>query len=235
MTSTAVAVAETYDPYAAYGHQASAVRPFITFKNGEYLFGADKEVIPLNTRLIADMAGLRIGWKRWGGKAVTEERLGLLSEGFKMPARHQLGDQEQSLWEKDEKLQPRDPWQLTNELTLMGLETGDEFIFATSGKGGIGAVGELCKAYGKFYRQKPGMAPVIELDRDHYQHKVYGKTYFPVLKLVDWIPEPGTAATESQASALPQASPATALPPPAAQAPAPAKAPEPVKPSRTRF
>ncbi|CAK0767875.1 hypothetical protein WCLP8_4170007 [uncultured Gammaproteobacteria bacterium] len=119
------------------------MRPFITFKNGEYQFRADKEVIPLNTRFIADMAGLRIGWKRWGGKVVTEDRMGLLSEGFKPPTRHQLGDQDQAQWELDEKQQPRDPWQLTNELTLMGLETGDEFVFATSGKGGIGAIGEL--------------------------------------------------------------------------------------------
>lgn len=217
------------DPYAAYGEQASASRVYITFKNGEYLFGADQEEIPEGSRFIANMPGLRIGWKRWAGKKVTDERMGLLNDGFKPPARHDLGDLDQSLWELDDKRQPRDPWQQTNELTLRGLETGDEFVFATSGRGGIGAIGELCKAYGKLYRQRPGQAPVIELRNDHYNHKVYGKTYFPVLKLVDWVAEPDAGAEPVAGAA--------AAPPPVPPVPpaAPTPAAEPEKPRRTRF
>ena len=210
-----------FDPYAAYGEQASATRVYITFKNGEYLYGADQDEIPVGSRFIANMTGLRIGWKRWSGKRVTDERMGLLAEGYRPPARHELGDFDQSLWELDDKRQPRDPWQSTNELTLRGVETGDEFVFATSGRGGIGAIGELCKTFGKLYRQKPGMTPVIELGNDHYNHKVYGKTYFPVLKLVDWVREPDAAEPSAEA-------------PPSA----PAKAPEPTAPpapKRTRF
>ena len=230
MTSTAVTTTApagalahpgNYDPYASYGEQASATKVYITFKNGEYLFGSEQEVIPEGTRFIANMPGLRIGWKRWGNKVVTDERMGLLAEGFRPPSRHELGDQDQNQWELDDKRQPRDPWQQTNELTLRGVETGDEFVFATSGKGGIGAIGELCKTYGKLYRQKPGLAPLIELGRDSYQHKVYGKTYFPVLKLVDWVREPDTEE------------PSAAPPPAAASAPAPS--PEPEKAKRTRF
>ena len=230
MTSTAVTTTApagalahpgNYDPYAAYGEQASATKVYITFKNGEYLFGSEQEVIPEGTRFIANMPGLRIGWKRWGNKVVTDERMGLLAEGFRPPSRHELGDHDQSQWELDDKRQPRDPWQQTNELTLRGVETGDEFVFATSGKGGIGAIGELCTTYGKLYRQKPGLAPLIELGRDSYQHKVYGKTYFPVLKLVDWVREPDTEE------------PSAAPPPAAASAPAPS--PEPEKAKRTRF
>jgi len=245
MTSTAVTTTQPagalahpagYDPYAAYGEQATSTKVFITFKNGEYLYGADQDEIPVGSRFIANMAGLRIGWKRWSGKKVTEERMGLLAEGFRPPARHELGDFDQSLWELDDKKQPRDPWQQTNELVLRGIETGDEFVFATSGKGGIGAIGELCKAYGKLYRQKPSMAPVIELTNDHYNHKVYGKTYVPVLKLVDWIREPDDFEQHSDAAAVAPA--ATAAPPAAVPAPPPVvppKAPEPPAPKRTRF
>ncbi len=153
--------------------------------------------------------------------------MGLLAEGFRPAARHELGDLDQSLWELDDKRQPRDPWQLTNELTLRGLETGDEFVFSTSGKGGIGAIGELCKVYGNIYRQKPGLAPVIELRNDHYNHKVYGKTYFPVLKLVDWVPEPDAGEPAAMAP--------TGTPPAQSAAAAPTRAPEPEKPKRTRF
>jgi len=243
MTSTAVIPTQPagvpsypagYDPYAAYGEQASATKVYITFKNGEYLFGTDQEEIPEGSRFIANMAGLRIGWKHWSDKRVTDERMGPLAEGYRPPARHELDDFDQSKWELDDKRQPRDPWQQTNELVLRGLETGDEFVFATSGKGGIGAIGELCKVYGRLYRQKPGMAPVIELSSDHYNHKTFGKTYFPVLKLVDWIREPD--GVEASAVIAPAASPVhSAAQPAAPPPPPPPKAPEPEKPKRTRF
>ena len=234
MTGTAVATTD-YDPYAAYGEQASSNKVYITFKNGEYLFGTEQEEIPKGTRFIANMAGLRIGWKRWDGKKVSDERMGLLAEGFRPSSRPELGDQDKSLWELDDKKQPRDPWQQTNELTLRGPETGEEFVFASSGKGGIGAIGELCKAYGKLYRQKPGMAPVIELGNDHYNHKVYGKTYFPVLKLVDWVREPDAAETAAETAVIAPPAPTASPAPPPAPPPAPAKAPEPEKAKRTRF
>ena len=214
-----------YDPYAAYGEQASSSRVYITFKNGEYLYGAEDELIPLGTRFIANMPGLRVGWKRWSAGRVTDDLLELLADGVPPRRRSDLGDLDQGLWELDDRKQPRDPWQFTNELVLRGLETGDEFVFATSSKGGLGAVGELCKAYGRLYRQKPGLLPVVELQADHYNHKTFGKTYYPVLKLVDWIAEPDAADG-------PPAETAPAAPPAAVQ---PAKAPEPPAPKRTRF
>ena len=234
MTSTAVTTTQPagalahppgYDPYAAYGEQASSSRVFITFKNGEYLYGPDDELIPLGTRFVANMPGLRVGWKRWAANRVTDDLLELLADGVPPRRRSDLGDLDQGLWELDDRKQPRDPWQFTNELVLRGLETGDEFVFATSSKGGLGAVGELCKAYGRLYRQKPGLLPVVELQADHYNHKTFGKTYYPVLKLVDWIAEPDAADG-------PPAETAPAAPPAAVQ---PAKAPEPPAPKRTRF
>ena len=112
MTSTAITTTQPaglpsypagYDPYAAYGEQASSSKLYITFKNGEYLFGADQEEIPEGSRFIANMAGLRIGWKHWSGKRVTEERMGLLAEGYRPPERHELGEFDQSKWELDDK------------------------------------------------------------------------------------------------------------------------------------
>ncbi len=238
MTSTAVAPTTPagalahppgYDPYAAYGEQASAVKVYITFKNGEYLYGAEDELIPLGTRFIANMPGLRVGWKRWSAGRVTDDLLELLADGVPPRRRSDLGDLDQGLWELDDRKQPRDPWQFTNELVLRGLETGDEFVFATSSKGGLGAVGELCKAYGRLYRQKPGLLPVIELQADHYNHKTFGKTYYPVLRLVDWIAEPDAAGQPVETVAAVPVVPVT--PPPAA----PPKAPEPPAPKRTRF
>ncbi len=218
-TSTALAIPPGYDPFASYGESASnGNRLFLSFSKGEFLFGQDKEEVPLGTKFIANMAGLKIGWKRWGAKKVIDERMGLLSEGFRIPSRSELGDMDQSQWEREEKDGSlRDPWQLTNELTFLPVDGDEEFVFGASSKGGIGAIGQLCKDYGKLYRQKPGKAPVIKLGRNSYLHKTFGKLYNPVFELVDWVNEPdngGNCTQESTQAALP--------PPPAAE---PAKSP----------
>ena len=168
--STALAMPPGYDPYAAYGEATSsdANKLFIGFKNGEYFYGQDKDEIPLGTKLIANMAGLRIGFRRWENQRPVEEVMGLLLDGFRLPARA--------------------------ELSFRGLNSEDKFVYSASSKSAIGAIGALCKAYGELYRQKPGQAPVVELGRDSYVHKKHGKTYVPQFKLVSWIKEPVAAA-----------------------------------------
>lgn len=194
--STALAMPPGYDPYAAYGEATSsdANKLFIGFKNGEYFYGQDKDEIPLGTKLIANMAGLRIGFRRWENQRPVEEVMGLLLDGFRLPARAELGFLDKSTWEIQDDGTPRDPWQLTNELSFRGLNSEDKFVYSASSKSAIGAIGALCKAYGELYRQKPGQAPVVELGRDSYVHKKHGKTYVPQFKLVSWIKEPVAAA-----------------------------------------
>ena len=92
-----------YDPYAAYGEQASAIKVYITFKNGEYLFGVEDDVIPLGTRFIANMPGLKVGWKRWSAGRVTDDLLDLLADGVPPRRRGELGDLDQGVWELDDK------------------------------------------------------------------------------------------------------------------------------------
>lgn len=186
--------------FASYGAKVGQTGLFLTFKNGEFLAGQNADEIPLGTRLAANVAGLRIGWKRWFGGQVTDDLLVPLVEQQPMPPRNSLGDLDQQLWERDEKTKvPRDPWQITNELILVDPE-GQEYIYATASKGGIGAIGRLCKEYGKLYRQKPGMVPIIALGNDHYMHKEFGKTYVPDFKIVDWADETSLDAIEGEAA-----------------------------------
>lgn len=237
-TGTAVQQHGAYDPYAAYGASATQNKLYLSFKNGEYLYGANDEEVPLGTRFVANMAGLTIGWKRWSQKKATDEIMHLLTDPTPQKRRSDLGDHDQAMWEIDEKDgKKRDPWQFANELTLVGIESGDEFIFAVSSKGGIGAVGELCKTYGSLYRQRPGMVPVIELQRDSYQHKEFGKTYFPVLKLVDWVSDVPRGAVAAHVEVAPE-QPQQVAPPPAAPPPPPVATQQPATttgPKRTRF
>jgi hypothetical protein len=208
--SGAVAVQGGFDPFAAYGQEAaSGGGAYLKFSKGEWLLGQNDDEIELGRRLAANMDELSIGWIRWADGKPAERRMGLLAQGHKAEARDALGYADQTLWEKDDQGKPKDPWNFTNELPLADPETGEQMTFSASSKGGIGCMGNLCKAYGKEYRQQPGMVPVIELGRDSYRHPTYGKTYVPVVNIVGWVANgsvPQPAAKDDTAEEKPAAS-----------------------------
>ena len=189
-TGGAVASADDYNPYAAYGDQATGgARNIIKFRKGRFFYGQDDDEIPLGTRLIANMAEAKVGWVRWWDGRPSDEIMVLIGDGVAPPRRNELGDDDRGLWETDDRGDPKDPWQFTNHLPLIGPETGEVFLFATATRGGIGAIGAFAKAYGTLYRQKPGKLPIAELRASDYAHpnKAYGRVDVPVFELVDWM------------------------------------------------
>jgi hypothetical protein len=214
-TGGALAAPGGYDPFASYGaDMASTSGDFLKFSKGEWLKGQNDDEVPLDTKLVINMDEMQIGWIRWQDKKPQERQMGLLAGGHKPEARAALGYTNPDEWEVDKDDKPQDPWSFTNELPAADPETGEQMIISMSSKGGIGAIGNLCKAYAKEYKQKPGQVPVIALQRDSYKHKEYGKTYVPVLTIVGWMAnsavpqpavdggdEPETPAAEKAAGA----------------------------------
>ena len=143
----------------------------------------------LGTKLVANMAELEVGWIRWVDKKPAEQKMHLLTEGVRY-TRDQLGYDDETEWEVDKDNKPQDPWQETNTLPMASLDGEEAYMFNASSYGGRGAIAKLCKQYGSEYRQHPGEFPVIELDRDSYKHDDYGKIWFPVFTIVDWVAEP---------------------------------------------
>ena len=127
--------------------------------------------------------------------------MGLVAEGYVPPKRSELGDTDESQWETDDRGEPRDPWQLSNYLVLINPDdVKDQYTFTTTSKGGIGAIGELCKVFGRHMREAPDEDPVIALGVGSYQHrdKQYGRIKFPILEVVDWVDKaPFEAALET--------------------------------------
>lgn len=179
------------DPYAAHGARASQEGQFLSFSKGEYVYGQNKDELPIGTRLVANMPGLRIGWRFWSGGKVVNDRTELVSDGRPEERRADLGDLDTATWERDNEGVPRDPWVLTNILELADPEKGLAFLYSTTSSGGRRAVGRLCTEYAREYRMRDGMLPIIELGRDSYMHKnrEYGKIYNPVLKIIGWTDE----------------------------------------------
>jgi len=216
-----------FDPYQMYADEVAS-RAHITgdllrfTKHGEYKAGTDQEEVPEGTRMLVYMPGLKRGWVKWYDGQPVQHIVGLVSEGYKPPERHELGDMDESEW-GELNGRPIDPWQKTNYLVMCDQE-GQLYTFVTSSKGGLSAVGELCDAYSKRRRMKPDEVPVIELFARSYQHKDYGETFAPTLKITGWakIPENFSELTDAITS---EEQTDFALPPPKAAAakPVPSK------------
>jgi hypothetical protein len=212
-SNTAVAAQGGYDPFAAYGQEAANAGAFLKFSKGEWQAGQNADEVPLGRKLAANMDELAIGWIRWADGKPAERRMGLLTQGFKPEPRDALGYSEESLWETDEEGRPKDPWSFTNELPLADPDNGEQMTFAASSKGGIGCIGNLCKAFARAPERRQALTPVLELGRDSYMHPVYKKTYVPLLTIVNWVANgsvPVPAPDGGDADEQPAAAQATA-------------------------
>lgn len=221
--------------FQSYGDQVSQksiVGKLLKFSKGDYLVGEDNEEIEEGTQFVANMDELMVGWIRWADSKPTDQIMGRVSEGYQPPKRNTLGDDDKSHWEEDEQGRERDPWQFSNYLIMKSPDGKDEdslFTFTTSSRGGLNAIGELCKAYGKAMRQRPDEFPIVALKVGSYQHsnKAYGRIKFPIFEVVGW------AAKSDFAEALSDSS--TATDEPAESAPAPTKKANAKGAAQTRF
>jgi hypothetical protein len=134
------------------------------------------------------MDSLLVGFIKWQDNRPADHRMGLVIENFQPPKRQELGDLDKEEWETDDGGEPRDPWQFSNYLVMADPESREVFTFTTSSRGGLGAIGELCKVFGKQMRQQPDKIPVVELDVGSYQHreKSYGRIKYPIFKIAGW-------------------------------------------------
>ena len=173
--------------YAKAVNQQTIVGTLLKFtKYGEWVSGKDEDEIERDQRFVAVMDQLMVGWQKWSEGKPAEQEAGLIAECYRPPSRKDLGDNDETEWERDERGDPRDPWQKTNWLILKE-EAGDAlFTWSPSSKGGLSAIGQLCERYGKMIRQKPGQFPVVELQASSYRHERFGKLFVPVLKVVGW-------------------------------------------------
>ena len=207
-----------FEKYGEAATQGNIIGRLLKFnKFGEYRAGRDEQEIPRGTVLAAHMATLCIGFVKWvdGRREII---MGPVAEGFVPPKRAELGDTDKSTWDKDDEGEPRDPWQRSNSLVFVDLETSDLFTFNISSKGGLGAIGELSKAYGRHIRSNPDELPLVELDVGSYRHpkKEYGEIRTPIFKVTGWIASdklppidgvPGGELTREEPALLPDPAP----------------------------
>lgn len=182
-----------FEQYGEQVAQRNIRGQLLKFSKGDWLAGQNDEEIPVGTKLVANMDQLLVGWIKWVENKPDQQIMGRLVEGHKPQKRDELGDSDEDLWEVDSQGKARDPWQFSNYILMK--EPGSEpdnddglFTFTTSSRGGLNAIGELCKAFGKNMRMEPNKYPIVELGVDSYKHPnpEYGRIKVPTLKVVGW-------------------------------------------------
>ena len=91
------------------------------------------------------------------------------------------------------------PWQqqmAVNVKCITGVDAGAEAIFKTNTEGGKGEVARLIEAVGDRLNMPHGgkVSPIVQLGDSSYGHDKYGKTFIPVLTIVDWMSLDGPAS-----------------------------------------
>jgi hypothetical protein len=174
--STAVAATDARSSVQKYLDEvapANIVGRLIKFsKEGKFITSDDDEPIngDLNFIVLADQT--LIGWIKFNGEGeLPDRRMGLLYDGFVMPQRQELGDDNEAEWELGLDGRPADPWQHHMYLVMQRVDTGGMFTFATPSKTGRRAVGNLLRHYNTMQRKHPDMYPVVQLKTGGYQHR----------------------------------------------------------------
>lgn len=203
----AMGAANGRNAFETYG-QAMAVSAItgtlIKFNKGDWVDG-DNELLDENMELVANMDQLMVGWIKWQDQRPVEQIMGPVAEGYQPQRRGELGDTNQDEWEVDNQGRPQDPWQFSNYIVMKepGQDATDDnlYTFATSSKGGLGALGALCRDYGKEIRGiHADDYPIVALGVDSYMHREYGRTKIPTLTVVGWEPKEQFEAVASSST-----------------------------------
>jgi len=197
----------SFENYGSQMSRSAIVGRLLKFSKGDWLAGEDDEEIEPGTRFVVNMDQLAIGWVKWVANKPEQQIMGLLVEGHQPQKRESLGDHDETLWEVDQNGKARDPWQFTNYVIMKepgadGSKDDNLYTFASSSKGGLNALGGLCKAYGKEMRTKPDQYPVVEIGVDSYNHpnRELGRIKVPTFKLVDWEAKDKFGVREQEAA-----------------------------------
>jgi hypothetical protein len=178
-----VAMFKTVDTTSIGGRP---VRPLMQFKSREggiWVFGQRRTIPEPDSLWAVNPTSFQWGWVVWGdGNKILGEKL--VSVGQPLPDVAGMPDK-------------GFPWQQEMAVDLKcisGTDAGTEVTFKTNTEGGRGELRRLIDTVGVRLNEDKHdgeVAPIVRLEKDSYQHGQYGKTWVPLLPILDWMPLDG--------------------------------------------
>jgi hypothetical protein len=175
--STAVARKERNEEYRQrYFTEISPVsiagRRIQWSKDATYVTSDDGEELPESAEYVFLGDQTLIGWIKFQGQGQPPlQESGLLYEGFTMPAREDLDEQDETKWELGLNGQPADPWKHQIGLVFQDTATQELYTFVTMSPTGRKACGDLLRHFDRMQRLTPGELPIVRLASGGFNHK----------------------------------------------------------------
>ena len=145
-------------------------------KAGHWVFGADQTEVEEGSIWAVNPFSFVHGFIAWGDGTVLAEKMVPVTEP--LPDVGPAPDGAKRGWE----MQIGMSLACTN-----GEDEGMQARYTVTSVGGKRAVQGLALAIADQADKNPDMAvPMVELKKEHYQHKSYGRIYTPVFDIVDW-------------------------------------------------
>jgi hypothetical protein len=172
-TTTAVAVQDSHQKYLDLIAPATIVGRLIKFdKSGKFITADDDAPIADTTDFTALVDQTLVGWIRFNGEGSPPDRIaGLLYDGFELPSRDTLGDDDEGMWQLGLNGHPQDPWLHQICLVVQRGDNGELFTFTTQSITGRRAVGNLLRAYDRMRKTHRDMNPVIRFRTGGFNHR----------------------------------------------------------------
>ena len=171
-------------------------------KTGHWVFGADQTEIEDDSRWAVNPFSFVHGYIAWGNGEVLGEKMVSISQP--LPELEPAPSGAAKGWEKQVGLSLK---------CMTGEDEDMDVRYSATSVGGKKAVQELAVAIAEQVDKDPTLpVPVVELRKEHYQHKQYGKIFSPIFKIVDWATMDGEAAPQPLEDAAEDEAPADEAP-----------------------
>ena len=174
-------------------------------KTGHWVFGADQTEIENDSTWAVNPFSFVHGYIAWGDGEVLAEKMGSVSQP--LPELEAAPPGAKKGWETQVGFSMK---------CLDGADKDMEVRYTTTSVGGKKAVQALAVAIAtQVEKDQSKPVPVVELGKEHYTHKSYGRIFTPIFKVLEWASMDGSVETEAEE--------APAIEAPEAEAAAPAR------------
>lgn len=199
----ALANAGVANPFAMAGAGAGSTTYMkFTGSTGDFTYGQDDNEMPHGTEMAGDIENSKWVWSFWWEGEVLETRetkvaenpMGFDNEPDDLPEGYEgdMSIDEIRAAQADRKTNFMDGWSCQAVLGLREIGgEAEEFTLKLNQGVALNAFRSLLQTFGRQFRFKQGLVPVIELSARSYKSKVpgVGKRHTPVLKITGWKSE----------------------------------------------
>lgn len=161
-------------------------------KTGHWVFGADQTEIEDDSTWAVNPFSFVHGYIAWGDGEVLAEKMVSVSQP--LPELEAAPPGAKKGWETQVGMSIK---------CLDGEDKGMEARYTTTSVGGKKAVQALAVAIAtQVEKDQSKPVPVVELGKEHYTHKSYGRIFTPIFKVLEWVGMDGEAQAEEAPKAI---------------------------------